>query len=83
MKQPAFYWDPSIAPSGMMIYHGALFPEWQGDFLSASLKFDYIARLSGDPLREVEQIKQPETVRVRDIRQGPTARSGFLGQGLR
>jgi glucose/arabinose dehydrogenase len=34
-----------------------------------SLKFDYISRLemSGQTVREVEQIRGPETVRVRDI----------------
>ena len=26
MEQPVFYWDPSIAPSGMMIYSGKLWP---------------------------------------------------------
>ena len=29
MEQPAFYWDPSIAPSGLMIYSGALVPDWR------------------------------------------------------
>jgi len=81
MKQPAFYWDPSIAPSGMTIYTGALFPDWQGDFLIGSLKFDHIARLSGDPLREVQDISTPETARVRDIRQGPDGAIWFLSVG--
>lgn len=69
MEQPAHYWDPSIAPSGLMIYQGAMFPEWRGDMFVGSLKFDYIARLdmSGANAREVEQIRGPETERVRDI----------------
>ncbi len=49
MEQPAHYWDPSIAPSGMMIYSGALWPEWRGDMFVGSLKFDYISRLDGRP----------------------------------
>lgn len=69
MEQPAFYWDPSIAPSGLMIYQGAMFPEWRGDMFVGSLKFDYISRLdlTGDKAREIEQIRGPETGRVRDI----------------
>ncbi len=67
MQQPAFYWDPSIAPSGLMIYSGAMFPEWKGDIFVGSLKFDYISRLTASPLREAEEIKTPETGRVRDI----------------
>ena len=30
LEQPEFYWDPSIAPSGMTIYSGKLWPEWEG-----------------------------------------------------
>ncbi len=67
MEQPAHYWDPSIAPSGLMVYSGKMFPDWRGDIFVGALKFDYISRLSGNPLREVEQIKTDETSRVRDI----------------
>ena len=71
MEQPAFYWDPSIAPSGMMIYSGKLWPEWQGDIFVGSLKFDYISRLEGTPLREDEQLRHAVTGRIRDIREAP------------
>lgn len=81
MEQPEMYWDPSIAPSGMTFYEGALFPDWRGDAFVGSLKFDYIARLSGSPLREVEQIKLPETLRVRDVRTGPDGALWFLSEG--
>jgi glucose/arabinose dehydrogenase len=69
MAQPAHFWDPSIAPSGLMIYQGKMFPDWRGDMLVGSLKFNYIARLDidGNAAREVEQIAGPETLRVRDI----------------
>jgi glucose/arabinose dehydrogenase len=81
MEQPELYWDPSIAPSGMTFYNGDLFPQWRGDAFVGSLKFDYIARLSGDPLREVQQIKLPETLRVRDVRTGPDGAIWFLSEG--
>ncbi|EKF18044.1 PQQ-dependent sugar dehydrogenase [Nitratireductor pacificus] len=44
-EQPAHYWDPSIAPSGVAVYEGDMFPEWQGDFLVAALKYHLLARL--------------------------------------
>lgn len=78
MQQPAHYWDPSIAPSGLLVYRGAAFPDWRGDIFVGSLKFDYISRLSGDPLREVEQIKTPQTGRVRDIVEGPDGSIWFI-----
>lgn len=83
MEQPEFYWDPSMAPSGMMIYSGKLWPDWRGSIFVGSLKFNYISRLDGEPLKEVEQLKSPETDRVRDIREAPDGSIWFLsiGQG--
>lgn len=84
MEQPAYYWDPSMAPSGLLVYSGRLFPEWKGDIFVGSLKFDYIARLDGTPLREVAQIKTAETQRVRDIVEGPQGAIWFVSasQGI-
>lgn len=80
MKQPAYYWDPSIAPSGMMFYDGDMFPEWQGDMFVGALKFDYISRLEldGEDATEVEQIKLPQTARVRAIQTAPDGSIWFL-----
>lgn len=80
MEQPVMYWDPSIAPAGMTFYDGAI-GAWLGDAFVGSLKFDYIARLSGTPLREVEQIRAPETLRVRDVRTGPDGALWFIAEG--
>lgn len=81
MEQPEFYWDPSIAPSGMMIYSGRLWPGWRGDIFVGSLKFDYIARLNGQPLREAERLQGPQTARVRDVREAPDGAIWFLSVG--
>lgn len=80
MEQPVTYWDPSIAPSGMTFYQGDAIPGWQGDAFVGALKFDYIARLAGDPLQEVEQIKLPETARVRAVLSGPDGALWFLSE---
>ncbi|MCR8547180.1 PQQ-dependent sugar dehydrogenase [Salipiger sp. P9] len=77
MEQPVFYWDPSIAPSGMVFLDGGA---WEGDALVGSLKFNYIARLSGNPLREVEQLESEATLRVRDVDQGPDGALWFLSE---
>ncbi len=81
MEQPEFFWDPSMAPSGLMVYSGKLWPEWRGHIFVGSLKFDYISRLTGRPLREVEQIEADETERVRDVREGPDGAIWFLSVG--
>lgn len=81
MEQPAHYWDPSIAPSGMMIYSGALWPEWRGDLFVGSLNSDLISRVDGGTLREVERIAGDETGRVRDIREAPDGSIWFISIG--
>lgn len=80
MQQPAHYWDPSIAPSGMMIYDGSMFPEWQGDMFVGALKLNYISRLQIDSntASEVEKITAPQTARVRDIQTAPDGSIWFL-----
>lgn len=78
MEQPAHYWDPSIAPSGLMIYSGRLWPEWRGHFFVGSLKFGYIARLDPDQGWAEEQLQSEETGRVRDVREAPDGSIWFL-----
>jgi len=77
MAQPAHYWDPSIAPSGMTFYDGDAFPEWQGDLFVGALKFQLIARLEmeGDEVVGEERLLEGELGRIRDVRTGP---DGFL-----
>ena len=51
-EQPLFYWDPSIAPSGLASYQGDMFPEWKGDLIAGSLKFALVSRLDRDECRQ-------------------------------
>lgn len=81
LEQPEHYWDPSIAPSGLLVYSGRLWPDWRGDIFVGALKSDYISRLDGAPLREVEQIKGPQTERVRDIVEAPDGSIWFISVG--
>jgi aldose sugar dehydrogenase len=45
MEQPLYYWDPSIAPSGMAFYRGDKFPSWQGSLLVGALAGGILSRL--------------------------------------
>ncbi|MCB1960546.1 MAG: PQQ-dependent sugar dehydrogenase [Rhodocyclaceae bacterium] len=73
VEPPRHQWTPSIAPSGMAIYAGALFPGWQGDVLVGSLKFGTLHRLRRDGGRVVgeEVLLAGVTRRIRDVRLGP------------
>ena len=46
MEQPLWYWDPSIAPSGMTFVTSDKYPNWQGNILVGSLKFGQIVMLT-------------------------------------
>lgn len=80
MEQPAHYWDPSIAPSGMAIYSGRLWPEWQGDIFVGALKYQLIARIEkqGSRLVGEERLFQGKFGRIRDVREGPDGALWFL-----
>ncbi|ABG32181.1 PQQ-dependent sugar dehydrogenase [Roseobacter denitrificans] len=83
MEQPASYWDPSIAPSGLLVYQGDMFPDWRGHMFVGSLKDDYIARLtiSGETTREVERIQNEATTRVRDVADAADGSIWFISVG--
>jgi glucose/arabinose dehydrogenase len=73
MEQPVYYWDPSIAPSGMAFYTGTLFPEWQGNLFVGALAGAALHRLVLDGERVVgeEVLLRDLRERIRDVRSGP------------
>jgi glucose/arabinose dehydrogenase len=72
LEQPIYYWDPVIAPSGLLFYTGALFSDWRGDVLTGSLTPGGLVRLKLNGERVVgEERMLGELGRVRDVVQGP------------
>jgi aldose sugar dehydrogenase len=73
LEQPLFYWDPSIAPSGMAFYSGKMFPEWKGDVFVGALAGTMLVRLEreGQSFNEAERLFEGELGRVRDVRMHP------------
>ncbi|MBI2261580.1 MAG: PQQ-dependent sugar dehydrogenase [Caulobacterales bacterium] len=72
-EQPVYYWDPVIAPGGMTVYDGAMFPGWRGNLLVAALKEKHIARLvlENDRVVGEERLLTDLGERVRDVAVGP------------
>jgi glucose/arabinose dehydrogenase len=81
-EQPLHYWDPSIAPSGLLVYSGKLIPDWKGDIFFGSLNSDFLGRLDPDipaPTGYAEErLAGPETLRVRDVVEAPDGSIWFL-----
>lgn len=74
MEQPILYWVPSIAPSGLAVYRGAMFPEWQGDLLVGALVDREVrrVRLSADGrVLGQESLFRQVGDRIRDVRVAP------------
>jgi glucose/arabinose dehydrogenase len=73
MEQPVHYWDPSIAPSGMLFYTGDRYRGWRGDLFVGSLKFGLLSRLDIDGNRVVreERLFEDFDPRIRAVVQGP------------
>jgi glucose/arabinose dehydrogenase len=77
LEQPIYYWDPSIAPSGITFYDGGRFPAWRGNLFVAALKFRMLVRLEIDGHRVVseERLLEGMRERLRDVVQAP---DGYL-----
>jgi glucose/arabinose dehydrogenase len=72
LEQPLFYWDPSISPSGLDFYDGALIPGWNGDLLTGGLSGQVLVRLDveGDEIVGEERLFAGQLGRVRDVKTG-------------
>ncbi|MEM6450335.1 MAG: PQQ-dependent sugar dehydrogenase [Cyanobacteria bacterium P01_D01_bin.105] len=72
MVDPLIVWTPSIAPSGLMVYRGDRFPQWQGDLFAGGLVSQSIQHIRVDESGGViDQTPIAIGQRVRDVAQGP------------
>ena len=71
MEQPVYYWDPVIAPSGMVIYTGDLFSGWKNNILIGSLTPGGLVRLvmKDGKVAQEERYLGDLRERIRDVRQ--------------
>ena len=73
LEQPVYYWDPVIAPSGLAVYHGKLFPKWNGNLLAGGLRGMGVYRLTlkNNKVVSEEPLLSELHTRIRDVRVGP------------
>ena len=74
MEQPAAFWVPSIATSGLAVYHGEAFENWDGNLFVGGMSAQHrrLSRvmLNGDTVTNREALL-PGEYRIRDVRVGP------------
>ena len=74
---PVLHWTPSIAASGLTVYRGEKFPEWQGNLFAGALAQQHIRRvvLDGKEVVHQEELLRGEFGRIRTVVTGP---DGYL-----
>lgn len=73
---PVLVWETAIAPSGLMLYTGERFKQWQGDLFAGALMKQSVRHLKLNDAGEVEEQRELRFgARIRDVRQGP---EGFI-----
>lgn len=82
-SEPKLWWNPSIAPAGMIIYSGDLFPQWKGDAIFGALVGQALIRadIDGANARKAEQWDMG--ARIREVEQGPRGEVYLLEDGER
>jgi glucose/arabinose dehydrogenase len=70
-EPPKVWWNPSISPSSLIIYSGAMFPAWRGDAFIGALSGEALIRvdLDGTSARKAEQWRMG--ARIREVEQAP------------
>ena len=78
---PETYWVPTIAPSGMIIYSGSMFSNWQGSALIGGLRSEALIRvnITANQAKEVERFDMKQ--RIREVEQGPDGAIWVLEDG--
>lgn len=77
MTEPLHTWTPSIAPSGMTVYRGDAFPDWQGKLLIGALvdREVRLLELQHNTVIAEQSLFTEIGERIRDVRSG---RDGLL-----
>jgi glucose/arabinose dehydrogenase len=71
LEAPKVWWNPSISPSGMIVYSGRLFPQWRGSAFLGALSGKALVRvaLDGTEARKADQWDIGQ--RIREVEEGP------------
>jgi aldose sugar dehydrogenase len=77
---PLVVWQPSIGPSGLLVYTGDRFPAWKNNIFVGSVRYGEVPRsgalervVVNDKLQDLRREKLLTDLhqRIRDVRQGP------------
>jgi glucose/arabinose dehydrogenase len=80
-EAPKVAWVPTVAPAGMVIYSGDLFPQWRGSALVAGLASQALIQvdIDGDTAREAARFNMG--ARIREVELDPQGAVWLLEDG--
>ena len=73
LEQPVYFWNPSLAPSGLDFYRGKAFPAWKDSVLVGAMSGRQLVRLQLKNGRVVaeEKLLLDRCKRTKDVKVGP------------
>ncbi|UZK68619.1 PQQ-dependent sugar dehydrogenase [Sphingomonas sp. S1-29] len=74
-------WTPVIAPAGLIVYSGAMFPEWQGDLFVGGLASEALVRIDVNGTEATKGDQWGMNARIREVEQGPDGALYVLEDG--
>jgi len=82
-EAPKVSWNPVISPGGLIVYSGAMFPDWRGNIFIGGLSSKALIRVAvtGDTAREAARYDMGS--RIREVEQGPDGAIWLLEDGER
>ena len=80
-EAPKVSWNPVISPGGLMIYSGALFPQYKGDAFIGGLSSKALVRVDLNGTNASKGDQWDMGARIREVEQGPEGAIYVLEDG--
>jgi glucose/arabinose dehydrogenase len=80
-EAPKVSWNPVISPGGLMIYSGAMFPQWKGDAFIGGLSSKSLVRVHLNGTTAAKGDQWDMGTRIREVEQGPDGAIWLLEDG--
>ena len=78
---PEAWWTPVIAPAGLIIYSGSMFPYFRGNGFIGGLASQALIRIEFNGTQGHEARRYPMGQRIREVEQGPDGAIWLLEDG--